>query len=506
MSTDPTAAMGRIDAAVQESLGRSAVPANELADLAAAIERIESLIVEGAGQGAGGLAAEGRIANIAFGVHDREVETSLGDELNAAVREINDIGGLKQMSPERAQHAAELLRQLSRRVHDMIEQSKADQRSGPARKQAKFVIADDDDEEDGDGPNEGSFKTDVPEDDEFALVVAALTAALPSLAEFGAPVPVPPAALTRDAALLTDDALLPEMSIEPGDEAKTAESEPPSPPAETSGETVMVIESSSTVLLDDSVLPPTSSNKEKTSSEDFSAGEPPDGALTDTLLEDLLRATAPSENPIIDPPTEVVTEPSPESEVPAEDTAPEAVLALPLPQAPDESAHEAIAAVLSADLAEQLADHGDARKDVAQTSREAEEQQAADVDFPVVAESAAPSNKEPSSPSLLPLLSPDEDPGDLFDEIPPAPNIVASTPERVVVPTETALESVQAIESPLATPMPLDPKPLTPASPSPQSRVVAATVPQQPVPRPASNDPLGPIRALSEEETIALFS
>jgi hypothetical protein len=54
--------------------------------------------------------------------------------------------------------------------------------------------------------------------------------------------------------------------------------------------------------------------------------------------------------------------------------------------------------------------------------------------------------------------------------------------------------------------MPLDPKPLTPTSPSQQSRVAAATVPQQPVPRPASNDPLGPIRALSEEETIALFS
>jgi len=39
----------------------------------------------------------------------------------------------------------------------------------------------------------------------------------------------------------------------------------------------------------------------------------------------------------------------------------------------------------------------------------------------------------------------------------------------------------------------------------PQPRAAAAA-PAQPVPRPVSNDPLGPIRALSEEETIALFS
>jgi hypothetical protein len=497
--------MGRIDAAVKESLGRSAVPANELADLAAAIERIESLIAEGPARDPNGPPAEERVADIAFVVHDGEVETSLGDELNAAVREINDIGGLKQMSPERAQQAAELLRQLSQRVHDMIAQSKVDKPPRPARKKSQVVAAEEDDEE-ADATNDGSFATDVPEDDEFALVVAALTATLPQLAEFGAPVPVPPAALIRDAAPMIDDALLPELSVEPTDEAKTEESEPALPPAEASGDSVIATDSSSTILLDDSALPPTSPNNEETSSEDLSAGEPSAGALSDTLLEDLLRSTAPTENSISEPPVEAATDPPPEPEVPAEDSAPEAVLALPPPpQAPDESADEAIAAELSAELAEQLADHGDTGKVLAQLPREAEEQQAADVDVPVVAESAAPSNKEQSSPSLLPLLAPDEDPGDLFDETLPVPNIVASKPEPVVAPQATTLEAVQALESPLATPMPLDPKPQTPASPSPQSRVAAAA-PAQPVSRPASNDPLGPVRALSEEETIALFS
>ena len=164
--------------------------------------------MEGAAQGPDGSAAVERLADIAFALHERELESSLGDELKTAVREINDVGALTRVSPERAQQAAALLRQLSRRVHDMIaqskvEQSKADQ-PGPAWKKTQFVIADEDDEED-DTPNDGSFKTDVPEDDEFALVVAALTAALPSLAEFGAPVPVPPAALGKDAAPPTDD-------------------------------------------------------------------------------------------------------------------------------------------------------------------------------------------------------------------------------------------------------------------------------------------------------------
>jgi hypothetical protein len=496
--------MGRIDAAVEESLGRSAVPASELANLAAAIERIESLIVEGAEQGPDGSAAEERIADVAFVLHEREVESSLGDELNAAVREINDIGGLKQMSPERAQQAAGLLRQLSQRVHDMIAQSKVDKPPRPARKKTQVVAAEEDDEE-ADATNDGSFATDVPEDDEFALVVAALTATLPQLAEFGAPVPVPPAALIRDAAPLIDDALPPELSVEPTDEAKTEESEPALPSAQASGDAVIATDSSSTILLDDSALPPTLSSNEETSSKDLPAGEPAAGALSDTLLEDLLCSTAPTENSTSEPPIEAVADPPPEPAVPAEASTPEAVFALPPPQAPDESAHEAIAAELSADLAEQLADHGDARSNEAQLPREIEEQKAADVVVPKAAASAAPSNKEPSSPSLLPLLAPDEDPGDLFDETLPIPNIVASKPEPVLVPPERTPEPVQAIDPPLATSMPLDPKPQTAVSPSPQSRIAAAA-PAQPVSRAASNDPLGPVRALSEEETIALFS
>jgi hypothetical protein len=460
MSTDPSAnAMGRIDAAVEESSRRSAVPPDELADLATAIQRIESLIVEGAAQEPNGSATVGRIANVAFTLHEREVESSLGDELNAAVREINDLGGLKQLSPERAQQAAELLRQLSRRVHDMIAQSKTDQHSGPAWKKAQFVIADDDDEE-HDALDDGAFKTDVPEDDEFALVVAALTAALPSLPEFGAPVPVPPAALARGAAPLADDALLPELSIEAGDEAKTAKSEQASPPAETSGETVVVIESQSSALLDDPVLPPTPSDKEESSREESSPGEPPPAALSDTLLEDLLRDAVQGINPSEGESPAAATEPPLAFEAPAEDSESKVLLDLPPPAEPDAVVAE-------------------------------------------VVESALPSSEDPS---LLPPLTPDDDPGDLFDLTPPAQSNVASMPEPAA-PSERAPELAEAIPAPLAASLP-DVNPQIPLSPPPpqQSRGAAAPAQPQRVARPAANDPLGPVRALSEEETIALFS
>jgi hypothetical protein len=511
MSTDPSAAaIGRIDAAVEESSRRSAVAPDELADLATAIERIESLIVEGAAQGPDGSAAVERIADIAFVLHERELESSLGDELKTAAREINDIGALTQVSPERAQQAAELLRQLSRRVHDMIaqskvEQSKADQ-SGPARKKTQFVIADEDDDDD-DAPNDGSFKTDVPEDDEFAMVVAALTAALPSLAEFGAPVPVPPA-LARDTAALTDDGLLPELSIETTDEAKAgeseAESESEAPPAAAPGDTVIVIESSSTVLVDDAVLPPTPSRQEEKSIEDPSAGAPGDilgdGALSDTLLEDLLRDAVRNENPTSQALAETATEPPPEPL--AEAAPPQALLALPTPpEAPADAAPEV--AEPSADLAEQILHGDDAPNDETQALRELEEQIAADI-VPVAAGPAPAPNKDSSSASLLPLIAPDDDPGDLFDLTSPAPSLAAK-PEPLAAPTERTPEPAPAIRAPLAASIP-PAAPLMPPLPPQQSRVAAVPVQPQPVPRPAPNDPLGPVRALSEEETIALFS
>ena len=467
MSTDPSTAIGRIDAAVEESSGSSTLPPHELADLAAAIERIESLIGEGAAQGPDepdGTAAVGRISNIAFTLHEHEVETELCDTLDAAVREINDGDALKNLSAERKQEAAELLRQLSRRVHDMIAQSQADQPSktaaatNAAQTSKRHRILDEGDGED-DAADDSSLKTDVPEDDEFALVVAALTAALPSLPEFGARVPIPPAALAQGEAPPPDIAVLPELSVETADEGKAIESGTALPQAESPGETMAIIESSSAVLLDESVLGETPSSNRV--GDDFAA-EPPLA-----LGEDFVRDLMPAENPAAESSADVD---------PAKDSAPADLLALPAPNSPADSTQEAGPESLL------------------------EEQRVEALIDPAPVDAGRPVGRDGEAATLLPLVAPDDDPGDLFESTMPEPNITRTSEHTSVQAFENVPESEQAAKVALSvlSSSEAEPPPMTN-----QSRAAPAA---QPVPRPAPNDPLGPVRALSEEEIIALFS
>jgi hypothetical protein len=482
MSTDPSAAIGRIDAAVEESSRPPGVPPRELADLATVIERIESLIVEGAAQGPDHTAAVERISDIAFTLQEHEVETSLCDTLDAAVREINDVGALKDGSAERRQQAAELLRQLSRRVHEMIAQSQTNRSPGPAvgagaaqtsNKAGRAILDEGDGDDDAIGG--GSFKTDVPEDDEFALVVAALTAALPSLAEFGAPVPVPPAALAQDAVPLPDGALLPELSVETVDEGKAAESETVLPQAESSDDMAVVIGSSRAVLVDEPVLPQTPSSESLALGEDFVRDLMPNGNLA----------------------AERSAEVGSSSDAPAEDSEPDALLALLAPKARADSPHTA-SPKPSDDLAGREAE----------LPADTEEQRLAAVVGPVPADAAGASREDGLSGALLPLVAPEDDPGDLFESTMLEPSIVPKSEHPGAQAAERVPEAERAVEAALSVSAPLDPEPQAPTPmPPPQSRAAAAAPAQpQPVPRPASNDPLAPIRALTEEEMIALFS
>ena len=467
MSTDPSAAIGRIDAAVEESSPSTGASPRELADLAAVIERIESLIADGTVQSPEGAAAAERISDIALTLHEHEVEASLSHTLDAAVREINNVGAVKDGSIERRQQLAELLRQLSRRVHDMVAQSKANQRSespsgtNAARTSnpARHSLLDEGDGED-DAIGDSAFKTDVPEDDEFALVVAALTASLPSLAEFGAPVPIPPAALAEDVTQLPDGTLLPELSAELADEAKADEGKIALPQPESSEDTVVIIESSSAVLLDEPVSPQVPSS-ERAAGKDLAAGEPL------ALGEDFLRDLVPGDQSADAPPADAVQS----SDAPSEDSLPHALLGLPAPKAPADSTHEA-SDESSGDLA-------------------AEELHVAAVVDPAAVDAARPSSEDASPGTSLPLIAADDDPGDLFEAMIPAPSIALQAAEK-------GPELVLPEPEPQTLPLP---------EPSLQSRVAAAArVPPQPALRPASNNPLGPVRALSEEETIALFS
>lgn len=231
MTTDPlNAAVGRIDAAVGgDSLPQpSSVTSRDLAALAAAIDRVQALIAAGAEPGPERSAAVERIADIAFVLHEREVEPSLCDALDAAVREIGDSGEPDHAGRERRDQAAELLRELSRRVSDMMAAAEA------ARRAERFLAAESprqvrrhDDAEVGEGERGGLFDLDVEEDDEFARLVASITGELPQRADPENSAETTEAAPEPDAEWQEEMALSALMAAD-----KTSESEA-SPPDET---------------------------------------------------------------------------------------------------------------------------------------------------------------------------------------------------------------------------------------------------------------------------------
>jgi hypothetical protein len=125
MFTDPSgAAIARDDMAFAESLQQAAaIPPRDLAELAAAVDHLEALIAAAAGSEADACDVVERIADIAFVLHERDVEASLCDSLDAAVRDLGNADARTQANVERMRQAAELLRELSRRVNGIIARS-----------------------------------------------------------------------------------------------------------------------------------------------------------------------------------------------------------------------------------------------------------------------------------------------------------------------------------------------------------------------------------------------
>jgi len=180
-------------------------------------------------------------------------------------------------------------------------------------------------------------------------------------------------------------------------------------------------------------------------------------------------------------------------------------------------------------------------------SGEPERQYAADAVVRPDGDDVGPLVEAEPSRALLPesqlAVGPEEDPGDLFEPManppfappleavapvvaPAPPSDLASNPEHTRAPSSErepecgedaqaamsapeaeGLDEVSSVDTAaLALPpsAALEAKPL-PQAPSPQPRVAAAPAAQA-VPRSAPSDPLAPVRALSEEEMIALFS
>lgn len=179
MSTDPSgAAIQRNDAAIDDSPQAPSVSARDLVDLAAAIARVEALIAADASSQPDGSNPIERIADIAFVLHERDVEPSLCDVLDAAVREITAAGSLKEARDQRIRQAVEALRELLARVNEMIARADAAlwaelPKTPPAARKPFSAGSKLGGEEAADVklPVDDLFATDVGDDDEFAVLL-----------------------------------------------------------------------------------------------------------------------------------------------------------------------------------------------------------------------------------------------------------------------------------------------------------------------------------------------
>jgi hypothetical protein len=119
MSTNsPSVARARFAEGVEPASRTATLSHRDLAEIANVIVRIEALL--NAVPESDCADAIERVADIAFVLHERDIEASLCDALDAAVREISTAGARQQASTQRAHQAAELLRALYQRLNEII--------------------------------------------------------------------------------------------------------------------------------------------------------------------------------------------------------------------------------------------------------------------------------------------------------------------------------------------------------------------------------------------------
>jgi len=177
MPNDP-AALSEIASARHNDAAQppaAAVRPGDLMEIAAALERIKAEIAAGDGQKIDVFAAIERIQDIAFVLHERPVEATLCDTLDAAIREVSDACARFEGVAQRRRDAHEQLHSLAARVSEMIALS-AGTRSAdlPAADPAVASIAVVSVAQRGDA-------TELDDGiDDFAMAVAELATSLPA--------------------------------------------------------------------------------------------------------------------------------------------------------------------------------------------------------------------------------------------------------------------------------------------------------------------------------------
>jgi hypothetical protein len=179
-------AIARIEATLRGEGPRRADATGDLMEIAAAIERVQAAFAAATTPAPDVSAAIERLLDIAFMLHERPVEPTLCDRLDAAIREISDANMRSESTAEGVREAAELVRALASRVREMMALASATRGAPrPAGANADSTSG------------AGFFELATNDGETFAQAVAELAASLPALTDApsepveAAPAPVP---------------------------------------------------------------------------------------------------------------------------------------------------------------------------------------------------------------------------------------------------------------------------------------------------------------------------
>ena len=117
-TTMVVSAIARIEATLRGEGPPRADATGDLMEIAAAIDRIEAALSARATPAPDISAAIERLLDIAFMLHERPVEATLCDGLDAAIREISDATMRSESTAAGSREAAELVRALAGRVRE----------------------------------------------------------------------------------------------------------------------------------------------------------------------------------------------------------------------------------------------------------------------------------------------------------------------------------------------------------------------------------------------------
>ncbi len=171
-TTAVVSAIARIEATLRGEGPPRADAAGDLMEIAAAIDRIEAALGASATPAPDVYAAIERLLDIAFMLHERPVEATLCDGLDAAIREISDATMRSESTAAGSREAAELMRALGGRVREMMALSSASR--GASQPAGENVDA---------TSGAGFFELATNDGETFAQAVAELAASLPTLGD-----------------------------------------------------------------------------------------------------------------------------------------------------------------------------------------------------------------------------------------------------------------------------------------------------------------------------------